>query len=91
MNIDVFDIDSGGKSLERIVVKSMQRSQQPQVFRDPLRQRLSQGVILNGEGDVVAQYFKRIKRVFFVGASPSRRPNAITPTSFPGLSAGKCT
>src|SRR5260370_27786241 len=29
MNVDVFDIDGGGESFERVVVESMQRGQKP--------------------------------------------------------------
>ena len=66
MNVDVFDVDGGGEGFERIVVKPVQRGQQPQIFGNPLRQRLAEGVILNGQRHVVAQHFKSVERVFFV-------------------------
>src|SRR5580658_658072 len=68
MNIDVFHVDSGGESFECVVVEAVQRGQQPQVFRDPLGQRLTESVILNGQGYVVAQHFKSIERIFFIQA-----------------------
>src|SRR6267378_4832531 len=66
MNVDVFDVDGGGESFERVVVKPVQRGQEPQVFGNPLCQRLAESVILNGQRHVVAQHFKSVERVFFV-------------------------
>ena len=56
----------GGESFERVVVEPVQRGQQPQVFRNPLGQRLTESVILNGQRQVVAQHFKSVERVFLV-------------------------
>src|SRR5208337_2678843 len=66
MDVDVFDVDGGGEGLESVVVKPVQRGQQAQVFGNPLRQRLAESVVLNGQRHVVTQHFKRIERVFFV-------------------------
>src|SRR5208282_3222404 len=66
MNVDVFDVDGGGESFERVVIEPVQRGQQAQVFRDPLCQRLAERVILNRQRHVVAQHFKSVERVFFV-------------------------
>src|SRR5208283_5535111 len=55
MNVDVFDVDGGGESFERVVVEPVQRGQQ-----------LAESVILNGQCHVVAKHFKSVERVFFV-------------------------
>ena len=66
VNVDVFDVDGGGESFERVVVESMQRSHQPQVFRDALRHGLGQRVILYREGDVGAEQFERVEFAVFI-------------------------
>ncbi len=67
LNIDVLDVDRGGESFERIVVKVMQRGQQSQIFRNALRQGLPQTVILNRQRHEVTEHLKRFQRVYFVG------------------------
>src|SRR5208337_1784817 len=67
MNVDVFNVDGGGESFKRVVVEPVQRGQQPQVFGNPLGQRLAESVILNGQRHVVAEHFKSVERFFFVG------------------------
>ena len=66
MNVYVFDVDGGGKSLERVVVKTVERGHEAQIFRDALREGLAESVVLNGQRNIVAQHFERIERIFFV-------------------------
>src|ERR1700687_5039251 len=66
MNVDVLDVNSGGESFKRVVVEPVQRGQQPEVFGNPLCQRLAERVILNGQRHVVAQHFKSVERLFFI-------------------------
>src|SRR5277367_20298 len=50
VNIDVLYVDSGGEGLEGVVVETVQRGEQAKIFRDPLRQRLGECVILYCQG-----------------------------------------
>ncbi len=70
VNVDVLNVDGGGEGFERVVVETVQRGQQAQVFGDTLRQRLAEGVILDGQRHVVAEHFKSVERVFFVERIP---------------------
>ena len=84
VNVDVFDVDRGGESFQRVVVEPVQRGQQPQVFGDPLCQRLAESVILNGQCHVVAQHLKSVELVFFVQgiarpASEGNHSNQLSP------------
>ena len=40
MNVDVLHVDGGRKSFERVVIKTVQGSHQPQIFGDSLGQGL---------------------------------------------------
>src|SRR5215472_1131242 len=53
MNVDVLHVDGGGERLQGGVIEPMERSQQPQIFRHPLGERLAQRVVLDSERDVV--------------------------------------
>jgi len=55
----------------------LERGEQPQVFRNPLRQRLAKGVILNSQRHVVAQHFKSVELLLVVGrfAGPPSQGN----------------
>src|SRR5579864_1950802 len=66
MNIDVLDVDGGGESFERVVVEAVQRGHQAKIFRDTLRNRLRQGVILDGESTVAAEQFERVEFAVFI-------------------------
>ena len=46
MNVDVLHVDGSGKGLERVVIKAVQRSHQPQVLGNALRNRLRERMIL---------------------------------------------
>src|SRR5262249_27316991 len=76
MNVDVFDVDGTGESLERIVVEAMQRSEQAQVFRYPLRQGLREGVVMNRERNITTHQLKGFETILVVGivflAAPER-------------------
>ena len=66
MNVYVLDVDGGGKGFERVVVETMQRGREPQIFGDALRDALGQRVILNRERDVAAEQFEGVEFVVFV-------------------------
>ena len=72
----MFHVDGGGKGFERVVVEAVERGQQAQVFGYALGESLSEGVILDGERDVVAEHFKSVERVFFVEGIPLAAPES---------------
>jgi hypothetical protein len=49
VNVDVLHVDGGGERFERVVIEAVQRSHEPQVFGDPLRQRLGQRMVVHGQ------------------------------------------
>src|SRR5712691_13326174 len=66
VNVNVLYVNRGGKCLESIVIKTMQRGHEPHVFGDALRQGLSKAVIVNGQCDVVTQQAQGFEFVIFV-------------------------
>ena len=54
VNVYVLHVDGGGESFQRVVVETVQRGHQPQIFRNTLRYGLRQRMILYGERDVRA-------------------------------------
>ena len=66
MNVDVLHINGRGECLERIVVKTMQRGHQAQIFGHALRDRLGQSMILDGESNIAAEQLERVEFTIFV-------------------------
>ena len=66
VNVDVLYVDGGGKGFERVVVETVQRRHEPQIFRNTLRDGLRERVILNRQRDVAAEQFERIEFAVFV-------------------------
>src|SRR5438270_14102241 len=66
VNVVVFHVDCGSEGLQRVIVKTVQRRHQLQVFRNALRDGLSERMVLYREGNVRAQQFQRIQFTVFV-------------------------
>ena len=66
MNVDVLDVDGSGKSFERVVVKTVQRGHQAQVFRNALRDALGERMILHRQRDVTGEQFQSVEFTVFV-------------------------
>ena len=61
VNVHVLDVDGSGKGLERLVIKTMHRSHQAQVFGNSLGQGLRQGMILYRQRYVTIQQGHRVQ------------------------------
>ena len=61
VNVDVFDVNGGGKGLQSVVVEAVQRRHEAQIFRDALSQGLRERMIVDGESDVVAEQVERLE------------------------------
>jgi len=72
------------KGFKRVVVETVQRRHQTQIFRNALRNGLRQSMILHGQRNVTAQQSQRVEFAVFVkriaGAAPqgdhSRQPSS---------------
>ena len=66
VNVDVLHVDGGGESFERVVIETVQRGHEAQIFGNSLRDGLGERVILHGERDVAAQEFERVEFAVFI-------------------------
>src|SRR5580692_12531338 len=61
VNVDVFHVNGGRKSFQRVVVEAVQGRHEAQVFRHALSQGLRERMIVDSEGEVVAEQVERIE------------------------------
>ncbi len=66
VNVDVLYVDGGGEGFEGVVVETVQRGHEPQIFGNALRDGLGQRVILHGQRDVAAQQFECVEFAVFI-------------------------
>ena len=67
VNVHMLHINGSRESFQSVVIKTMQRCHQAQVFRNSLGQSLRERVVLDGERNIVAQQIERLQSLFVVG------------------------
>src|SRR5207245_11372312 len=66
MDVYMFDVYGSGKRFQGVVIKTIQRGDQPQVLGNSLRQGLGQSVVLDGQGHISTEQTQGLELVSFI-------------------------